>query len=114
MHCYFVLAGNSEIPIIYHVERVRDGKSFATRTVQARQRGKPIFTVTLSFMRALDAKEQVVSHAVNMPQVPGPGGEGEDMRRAQGPFESHHVSSLNGRADQFITISSPCTDESPR
>ena len=39
MHCYFVLAGNSEIPILYQVERVRDGKSFITRTVQARQRG---------------------------------------------------------------------------
>src|ERR1700761_3251935 len=39
MHCYFVLAGNAEIPVIYHVEHVRDGRSFITRTVQARQQG---------------------------------------------------------------------------
>ncbi|CAK7271597.1 acyl-CoA thioesterase [Sporothrix epigloea] len=48
-HCYFLLAGNAEIPILFHVERVRDGRSFATRTVQARQRGRCIFTVTASF-----------------------------------------------------------------
>ena len=105
MHCYFVLAGNSEIPIIYYVERVRDGRSFATRTVQARQRGRPIFTVTLSFMRALDEGERIVRHAVSMPDVPGPEEDEEDFRRAQGPFESHHMASLNGAysmpAEQF-------------
>jgi acyl-CoA thioesterase II len=42
MHCYFVLAGDGETPVVYYVERVRDGKSFVTRTVQARQRGKVI------------------------------------------------------------------------
>lgn len=99
MHCYFVLAGNAEIPIIYHVERVRDGKSFATRTVQARQRGKPIFTVTLSFMRKLDSAERVVRHEVKMPDVPGADDNDEDFRRAQGPFESRHMSSLNGDSE---------------
>lgn len=48
-HCYFLLAGNADVPILFHVERVRDGRSFATRTVQARQRGRCIFTVTMSF-----------------------------------------------------------------
>ncbi|KAI1610083.1 palmitoyl-CoA hydrolase [Exophiala viscosa] len=67
MHCYFVLAGNSEIPILYHVERVRDGKSFITRTVQARQRGKCIFTTTLSFMKEGSGGAQSVQHAVRMP-----------------------------------------------
>ncbi|OCT49788.1 acyl-CoA thioesterase II [Cladophialophora carrionii] len=67
MHCYFVLAGNSEIPILYHVERVRDGKSFITRTVQARQRGACIFTTTLSFMRKDSAGALRVEHAVPMP-----------------------------------------------
>lgn len=67
MHCYFVLAGNSEIPILYHVERVRDGKSFITRTVQARQRGKCIFTTTLSFMREGSGGRIKVEHAVPMP-----------------------------------------------
>ncbi|ERS96624.1 palmitoyl-CoA hydrolase [Sporothrix schenckii 1099-18] len=48
-HCYFLLAGNADVPILFHVERVRDGRSFVTRTVQARQRGRCIFTVTMSF-----------------------------------------------------------------
>ncbi len=48
-HCYFLLAGNGDVPILFHVERVRDGRSYATRTVQARQRGRCIFTVTMSF-----------------------------------------------------------------
>jgi acyl-coenzyme A thioesterase 1/2/4 len=68
MHCYFVLAGNSEIPILYHVERVRDGKSFITRTVQARQRGKCIFTTTLSFMRENSGGAQTVAHQSRMPK----------------------------------------------
>ncbi|KIW70083.1 acyl-CoA thioesterase II [Phialophora macrospora] len=67
MHCYFVLAGNSEIPILYHVERVRDGKSFITRTVQARQRGACIFTTTLSFMKKDSGGAIKVEHAVPMP-----------------------------------------------
>ena len=67
MHCYFVLAGDASIPILYHVERVRDGKSFVTRTVQARQRGKAIFTTTCSFMREGSAGKKVVEHAWGLP-----------------------------------------------
>lgn len=89
MHCYFVLAGNADIPIIYHVERVRDGKSFITRTVQARQRMKPIFTVTLSFQRVPDESDKMVQHEVNMPDVPPPGSEG-DIISSSGPFETLH------------------------
>ena len=68
MHCYFVLAGDASIPILYHVERVRDGKSFMTRTVQARQMGKCIFTTTLSFMREGSCGEQTVDHAWDLPE----------------------------------------------
>ncbi|KAL8680868.1 MAG: hypothetical protein Q9186_002987 [Xanthomendoza sp. 1 TL-2023] len=68
MHCYFVLAGDSTIPILYHVERVRDGKSFMTRTVQARQKGKCIFTTTLSFVREGSAGQETISHAWDMPK----------------------------------------------
>lgn len=94
MHCYFVLAGKPDIPIIYHVEHVREGKSFATRTVQARQRGQPIFTVTLSFMRELDKGQKVVSHALCLPDVPGPKeDDSEAMRTNHGPFESQHIES---------------------
>jgi acyl-CoA thioesterase len=68
MHCYFVLAGDSEIPVVYEVERVRDGKSFVTRTVQARQRGRCIFTTTLSFMREGSGGESMVEHQSSMPR----------------------------------------------
>ncbi|MCJ1485148.1 hypothetical protein MMC06_005321 [Schaereria dolodes] len=68
MHCYFVLAGDASIPVLYHVERVREGKSFMTRTVQARQRGKCIFTATASFMREGSGGEKVVEHECGMPE----------------------------------------------
>ncbi|KAB8556594.1 hypothetical protein FH972_025631 [Carpinus fangiana] len=97
MHCYFVLAGNSEIPIIYHVEHVREGKSFATRTVQARQRGKPIFTVTLSFMREGSAGVKTVEHQTPLPNVPDPASDDQSgFGRTNGPFESQHHESKKG------------------
>ncbi|KAF2183712.1 Thioesterase/thiol ester dehydrase-isomerase [Zopfia rhizophila CBS 207.26] len=99
MHCYFVLAGNSEIPIIYHVERVRSGKSFATRTVQARQRGKVIFTTTMSFVRENSGGEQKVEHSADMPDVPGPVEGMDDLSPSggmhSGPFQSQRVEIFN-------------------
>ncbi|KAF1954811.1 Thioesterase/thiol ester dehydrase-isomerase [Byssothecium circinans] len=97
MHCYFVLAGNSEIPIIYHVERVRSGKSFATRTVQARQRGKVIFTTTISFVRQNSGGEKLVEHAVTMPQVPSPveGKNDLDEGSSTGPFLTQRLDIYN-------------------
>ncbi|KAL2001328.1 hypothetical protein VTN02DRAFT_1908 [Thermoascus thermophilus] len=96
MHCYFVLAGDSEIPILYHVERVRDGRSFATRTVQARQRGRPIFTTTLSFSKEDSGGRRKLEHAVPMPDVPLP--EEDDAPTESGgggPFESRRAGILN-------------------
>jgi acyl-CoA thioesterase 8 len=73
LHSYFVLAGDAGIPVVYHVERVREGRSYATRTVQARQKGQPIFTVTMSFMRDGAGGGQVVKHEAAMPGgVEGP------------------------------------------
>ena len=100
MHCYFILAGNSEIPIIYHVERVRSGKSYMTRTVQARQRGKVIFTTTMSFVKQNSGGERKVEHATEMPTVPGPIDEMDDPDyggSATGPFQSQHLEILNSR-----------------
>ncbi|CCE30857.1 related to acyl-CoA thiolesterase [Claviceps purpurea 20.1] len=76
-HCYFLLAGSGSVPILFHVERVRDGRSYVTRTVQARQRGSCIFTTTISFVRegagagAGAGKGEgvgVVRHAVELPE----------------------------------------------
>ena len=49
IHCYFILPGDPQIPIIYQVERLRDGKSYTTRRVTAIQHGNAIFSIMVSF-----------------------------------------------------------------
>jgi acyl-CoA thioesterase-2 len=66
-HGYFVLPGDLEIPIIFQVDRVRDGGSFNTRAVKAIQNGKAIFLLTASFQ--LD--QEGFDHQVEMPKVLG-------------------------------------------
>lgn len=96
MHCYFVLAGNADIPVIYHVEHVREGKSFATRTVQARQRGAVIFTTTLSFQRVGSAGTRTLDHDTPLPNVPPPQeDETEAVWIGHGPFVSQHLESID-------------------
>jgi acyl-CoA thioesterase-2 len=68
LHAYFLLAGDPKVPIIYEVERVRDGGSFTTRRVVAIQHGRPIFITSVSFHRA----EPGLSHQAPMPEVPAP------------------------------------------
>ncbi len=68
LHAYFLRPGSPNQPIIYQVDRVRDGLSFTTRRVVGLQNGKPIFTMSASFQ----AEEEGVDHAVPMPEVPGP------------------------------------------
>ncbi len=68
LHAYFLLAGDPKIPIIYDVERVRDGKSFTTRRVKAIQHGEPIFIMSVSFHR----DEGGLTHQAKMPDVPSP------------------------------------------
>ncbi|KAH7406833.1 thioesterase-like superfamily-domain-containing protein [Phaeosphaeria sp. MPI-PUGE-AT-0046c] len=106
MHCYFVLAGNADIPIIYHVERVRSGKSFATRTVQARQRGKVIFTTTMSFVRQNSGGKKLVEHAYPMPNVPGPTDGMDDIDAnpdGKSPFQSQRLPIDNDNSSDIHT-----------
>jgi acyl-CoA thioesterase-2 len=49
LHGYFILPGDLEVPIVYFVDRLRDGKSFATRQVTAIQHGRAIFNMSVSF-----------------------------------------------------------------
>jgi acyl-CoA thioesterase-2 len=70
LHAYFIRPGDPAVPLVYMVDRVRDGRSFTTRRVSAIQHGRPIFTLSASFHRA----EPGPSHADPMPQVPPPGG----------------------------------------
>ncbi len=74
LHSYFLLPGDYQVPIIYDVERIRDGKSFLTRRVVARQHGRPIYYQTLNFQRA----EEGWDHQDVMPEV-GPPDSGLDM-----------------------------------
>ncbi|MHB1595657.1 MAG: acyl-CoA thioesterase [Streptosporangiaceae bacterium] len=68
LHAYFIRPGDPAVPLIYLVDRVRDGRSFTTRRVSAVQHGKTIFTLSASFHHP----EPGVLHARPMPQVPGP------------------------------------------
>jgi acyl-CoA thioesterase-2 len=65
LHSYFLLPGDTAVPIIYDVERLRDGRSFGTRRVVARQHGRPIYYLTANFQRAEDGFE----HQDAMPEV---------------------------------------------
>ncbi len=68
MHAYFLLPGDPKVPIIYDVDRIRDGKSFTTRNVTARQHGHPIFSMLVSF----HSNEPGLEHQAKMPDVPAP------------------------------------------
>jgi acyl-CoA thioesterase-2 len=68
LHAYFLLPGDSDAPIVYQVERIRDGKSFSARRVQAIQHGRPILSMIASFQ----APEEGLEHAAPMPDVPAP------------------------------------------
>jgi acyl-CoA thioesterase-2 len=68
MHAYFLRPGDTTVPIIYDAERIRDGRSFETRRVVARQHGKPIFYLTANFQRP----EEGFDHQDAMPEVPTP------------------------------------------
>lgn len=68
LHAYFIRAGDPRVPIVYEVDRVRDGRSFTTRRVTAVQHGKAIFALSASFQSPQDG----VEHALAMPEVPAP------------------------------------------
>jgi len=67
-HSYFLRPGNTALPIVYDVERIRDGKSLSTRRIKAVQNGKAIFYMTASFK----AQEKGFEHQDKMPAVPPP------------------------------------------
>lgn len=70
LHAYFLRPGDKKTPIVYEVDRIRDGKSYATRRVVAIQHGKPIFNMSASFQ----VKEEGIEHQFEMPKVPAPEG----------------------------------------
>jgi len=68
LHAYFIRPGDPSIPIVYLVDRVRDGRSFSTRRVIAVQRGETIFSLSASFQ----LEQEGIDHQAPMPDVPEP------------------------------------------
>ncbi|MFK8906279.1 acyl-CoA thioesterase [Streptomyces sp. YS-3] len=68
LHAYFLRAGDPGAPIVYLVDRIRDGRSFTTRRVVAVQHGQPIFHLSASFQRY----EEGLEHQADMPPAPDP------------------------------------------
>ena len=79
LHAYFLRPGNPHAPIIYDVERIRDGHSFTTRRVVAIQHGRAILNMAISFQ----VEEEGFDHQAVMPDVPAPEGlaSAEELRR---------------------------------
>src|SRR5881227_1282418 len=68
LHAYFLLPGDMAAPIVYEVDRIRDGRSFTARRVQAVQHGRPILSMIASFQ----VEEPGQEHQQPMPEVPAP------------------------------------------
>jgi acyl-CoA thioesterase-2 len=77
LHAYFLRPGDPSTPIVFDVDRIRDGRSFTTRRVVAVQHGRAIFNMQTSFQRIEDGPE----HSDDMPDVPAP----EDIEPAPRP-----------------------------
>jgi len=70
LHSYFIRPGDPSVPIVYLVERIRDGRSFSVRRVMAVQHGDPIFTLSASFQ----LEQGGIDHQRQLPDVPDPEG----------------------------------------
>src|SRR5690242_14064905 len=68
LHAYFLRPGDPTVPILYEVDRIRDGRSFTTRRVVAIQHGRAIFNLQASF----HVHEEGLDHQTPMPDVPRP------------------------------------------
>lgn len=68
LHAYFLRKGDHGAPIIYEVDRQRDGRSFSSRRVVAIQHGRPILNLAASFQNP----EEGLEHQIDMPEVPSP------------------------------------------
>jgi acyl-CoA thioesterase-2 len=104
LHAYFIRPGDPEVPIVYQVERVRDGRSFTTRRVSAVQHGKTIFHLSASFQVL---EEGVLEHQGSMPDVPGPESVPTVLERLNGRPEAMSVWSRLPRSLDVRYIGEP-------
>ena len=82
-HSYFLRQGDASLPIVYEVDPIRDGKSFATRRVVAIQNGRAIFSMAASFQKV----EAGFEHQAAMPDAPGPDGLRSEVELARAAVE---------------------------
>ncbi|MBE1578562.1 acyl-CoA thioesterase [Amycolatopsis sp. TRM77291] len=85
LHAYFIRGGDPSVPIVYEVDRIRDGRSFTTRRVVGIQHGKAIFSLSASFQK----DEGGIEHSEAMPDVPDPESLPTLQERAEGYFMGH-------------------------
>lgn len=85
LHAYFIRGGDPSVPIVYEVDRIRDGRSFTTRRVVGIQHGKAIFSLSASFQK----DEGGIEHSEDMPDVPDPESLPTLQERAEGYFMGH-------------------------
>ncbi len=85
LHAYFIRGGDPSVPIVYEVDRIRDGRSFTTRRVVGIQHGKAIFSLSASFQK----DEGGIEHSETMPDVPDPESLPTLQERAEGYFMGH-------------------------
>jgi acyl-CoA thioesterase II len=117
LHAYFIRPGDPLVPLVYLVERVRDGRSFTTRRVTVVQHGKTIFTLSASFQHP---EPGGFEHFVPMPDVPAPdeveptavrlrrlfGPAAEEYAR-DSPIEMRHVGPLSAEVERDRSLASP-------
>ena len=96
LHSYFLLPGDTAVPIVYDVERIRDGRSFATRRIVARQHGRGIYYMTASFQ----VPEDGLDHQDVMPEVVPPA-EAADMAEM---FRAHSPSRADGWVREWAAL----------
>ncbi len=98
LHAYFLRRGDMTAPIIYEVDRARDGGSFSVRRVVAIQHGRPIFNLGASF----HSPEEGLEHQAQMPEVPGPDGL-EDVTN----IKAEVLARVPEKMRRFLTVKRP-------
>jgi acyl-CoA thioesterase-2 len=98
LHGYFLRAGDIEHPIVYEIERARDGGSFSVRRVTAIQHGQPIFVLAASFQKS----ESGAEHQLPMPVVPAP----EDVPLSA-PLDAATLAHLSPKMQRWLNREGP-------
>ena len=104
LHAYFLRPGDPQIPIVYDVDRIRDGRSFTTRRVVAIQHGRAIFNLAASF----HVEEEGPSHQYEMPDAPDP----ESIPTLREKMEPH-LHRFSPEMSEWIVRERPIDTRSP-